>query len=78
MVRSLADVREGSTVTISDLSEADDLLKRRLYDLGVEEGAVIRLCRCLPFGGPLMIECDGMCIGLRRCEAPRIGVKSPC
>lgn len=75
MVQTLADVREGSEVTIANLAGTDDHLRRRLNDLGVVEGARVRLCRQLPFGGPIMIECDGLCIGLRRCEAPTIGVK---
>lgn len=74
-MQTLADVREGSVVTILDLAGTHEALRRRLNDLGVVEGARVRLCRQLPFGGPILIECDGLCIGLRRCEAPAIGVR---
>lgn len=75
MMQTLADVREGAVVTIADLSQTDAVLRRRLNDMGIAEGSRVRLCRSLPFGGPLMIECDELCIGLRRCEAPRIAVR---
>jgi ferrous iron transport protein A len=74
-MQTLADVREGAVVTIADLSRTDDALRRRLYDMGIAEGTRVRICRCLPFGGPLMIACDESCIGLRRSEAPKIAVK---
>jgi ferrous iron transport protein A len=74
-MQTLAEVQEGTVVTIEDLSETDAVLRRRLYDMGVTEGARVRLCRRLPFGGPLMIECEELCIGLRRCDAPKIAVR---
>lgn len=74
-MQTLADVREGGVVTILDLSQTDEALRRRLRDMGIGEGSRVRICRCLPFGGPLMIACDEVCIGLRRCEAPKIAVK---
>ena len=78
MMLSLADMTEGCVVTVADISRIQEVVRRRLLDLGVLEGSRIRVARCLPFGGPLMIECDGQCIGLRRCEAPLIQVIREC
>lgn len=74
-MRTLADLREGDVATIAGLFAVEEGLRRRLNDMGILEGARVRLCRSLPFGGPLMIECDELCIGLRRCDAPRIEVR---
>lgn len=74
---SLAEINEGKSVIVADLSTVRDKVKRRLLDLGVHEGSVIRVIRCLPFGGPLMIECEGQLIGLRSREAPHIRVIRP-
>ena len=74
MIQSLAETAEGSVVTVKDISGIQEVVRRRLLDFGVLEGSQIRVARCLPFGGPLMIECDGQCIGLRKCEAPFIQV----
>lgn len=77
-MRTLADMTEGSVAKITEISGVHDMVKRRLQDLGILEGAQIRVARCLPFGGPLMIECNGQCIGLRKCEAPMIRVVREC
>lgn len=72
---NLADLCPGEKARIVDLSGVHGFIKRRLLDLGAREGAEIRFRRALPFGGPCMVESGGGCIGLRRREAARIGVK---
>lgn len=78
MMVTLADMTEGTVAIVTEISGVHDLVKRRLQDLGLREGSRIRVARCLPFGGPLMIECNGGCIGLRKCEAPNIKVIRQC
>ncbi|MDX8364489.1 FeoA family protein [Cytobacillus sp. IB215665] len=71
---NMASLKKGSTAKIIDLSLASDLVKQRLLDMGVVEGENICLRCVMPFGGPVLIECCGQCISIRRNEAAKIGV----
>ncbi|WP_246187853.1 FeoA family protein [Paenibacillus tengchongensis] len=50
------------------------ILRRRLADLGVSEGVVVRLKGRGPFLGPVTLECNGQLFAIRRKEASRIEV----
>ncbi|MNR44170.1 FeoA domain protein [compost metagenome] len=50
------------------------ILRRRLADLGVSEGVMIRLKGKGPFLGPITLECNGQLFAIRRKEASRIEV----
>jgi len=71
---TLSDLNPGSRALIHDIGSVDDLLRRRLIDLGVMEGTEIVVRRSLPFGGPLTLEAGGQWIGLRRRDAACIQV----
>ncbi|WP_214482561.1 FeoA family protein [Bacillus sp. SM2101] len=71
---NMANLKKGSTAKIIDLSLASDLVKQRLLYMGVVEGENICLKCVMPFGGPVLIECCGQCISIRRNEAEKIGV----
>lgn len=65
----LAQLKAGEKATIKDISSVDTLVRRRLLDLGITEGSEVCIKCVLPFGGPIMIESCGQCIGIRRREA---------
>ncbi|WP_053365430.1 FeoA family protein [Bacillus sp. FJAT-27245] len=65
----LAQLKAGEKATIKDISTVDKLVRRRLLDLGITEGSEVCIKCVLPFGGPIMIESCGQCIGIRRKEA---------
>jgi ferrous iron transport protein A len=46
-----------------------------LLDLGITEGSEVCVKCVMPFGGPVMIESCGQCVGLRRKEARLIEVE---
>ncbi|MNJ02564.1 FeoA family protein [Paenibacillus graminis] len=50
------------------------ILRRRLADLGVSEGVMIRLKGKGPFLGPITLECNGQLFAIRRKEASMIEV----
>lgn len=75
MVIIMLRLRVGEKGTIKDISKADYLVRRRLLDLGITEGSEICIKRILPFGGPVMVESGGQCVGIRRKEADRIEVE---
>lgn len=71
----LGKLKEGQKCKIVDLSSTDRLVKRRLLDLGITEGTEVCIKCVMPFGGPLMLESCGQCVGIRRKEACLIGVR---
>ncbi|WP_071459047.1 FeoA family protein [Bacillus massilinigeriensis] len=71
----LGEMKKGEKALIRNISGADRLVRRRLLDLGISEGTEICIKCILPFGGPLMLESCGQCVGIRRKEAFRIEVE---
>lgn len=71
----LGKLKEGEKAKIIDISQIDYLVRRRLLDLGITEGAEVCIKCCMPFGGPVMVESCGQCVGIRRKEAIQIGVE---
>lgn len=70
----LAQIKPGSSATLGALEDLNPLLRRRLRDLGVSEGSLLKVLRLGPMGGPLTFECSGQHIGIRREEAKRMEV----
>lgn len=52
--------------------DADDVVARRLFDLGFTPGEPVQRLRRAPLGDPLMFRVGGIEIVLRRAEARRI------
>lgn len=72
----LTDTTLGDKVRIIDLTSVNDLVRHRLNDLGVVEGAIVSLRKVLPFGGPCTLDCKGQWIAIRRKEAVCIRVEA--
>ncbi|MBU8880056.1 ferrous iron transport protein A [Bacillus sp. FJAT-29790] len=71
----LGKLKKGEKGRILDVSGIDHLVRRRLLDLGITEGAEVCIKCFLPFGGPVMVESSGQCVGIRRKEAIQIEVE---
>jgi ferrous iron transport protein A len=71
----VGDLKAGERAKIIDLSNVSRLVQRRLLDLGLTEGSEVCVKCAMPFGGPIMIESCGQCIGIRRKEANQIEVE---
>jgi ferrous iron transport protein A len=65
----------GGKGKIVNISQVGRLVQRRLLDLGITEGSEVCIKCVMPFGGPVMIESCGQCIGIRRKEALQIEVE---
>ncbi|AHV96273.1 Ferrous iron transport protein A [Paenibacillus sabinae T27] len=50
------------------------ILRRRLADLGVSEGCTVCIKGKGPLLGPVMLECNGQLLAIRRKEASKIVV----
>jgi ferrous iron transport protein A len=71
----LSEIKPGNLVRIVDMAGVSRVVQRRLVDLDIMEGSVVAVKRILPFQGPIAIEANGQCIGIRRQEAFRIEVE---
>lgn len=72
---TLAELAVGTSATIVGY-DGDDVVSRRLFDLGFAPGQICELERRAPLKDPLMFKVGGTEIVLRRSEASRILVKS--
>lgn len=71
----LTDIHTGENVRITNMNQINELVQRRLLDLGVMEGTTVKIKHILPLGGPIAIEAKGQLIGIRRHEAKLIQVE---
>lgn len=71
----LGHLKAGEKGKIMDLAGADHLVRRRLMDLGITNGSEVCIKCIMPFGGPVMVESCGQCVGIRRKEACQIKVE---
>lgn len=71
----LSDLKKGDKAVILSLLNINQLVRRRLLDLGVSEGSRITIKSIMPFGGPKMIECNGQSIAIRRKDASLIAIE---
>ncbi|MDT3425927.1 ferrous iron transport protein A [Paenibacillus forsythiae] len=77
MIESVCHVLQmqpGSAGAIQGIEGMDPVLRRRLADLGVSEGCTVCLKGKGPFMGPVMLECNGQLLAIRRKEASKIVV----
>lgn len=72
----LTDIHTGKRVRITNTDHMNELVQRRLLDLGIMQGTVVMIKRILPLGGPIAVEAKGQLIGIRRREAKMIRVES--
>ncbi len=68
-------LKAGEKGKIIDISHVGHLVQRRLLDFGITEGSEVCVKCVMPFGGPIMIESCGQCVGIRRKEAVQIKVE---
>lgn len=73
--RTLADLKIGASARIVGF-DGDDVISRRLFDLGFAPGLTCRLERRAPLRDHLMFNVGGTEIVLRHSEASRVLVTS--
>lgn len=71
---SLADLREGQSATIVEVS-GDDAIAVRLMEMGLTDGERVKLVGFAPMGDPLEITIRGYRLSLRCSEAKRVLVE---
>jgi len=73
-VKSLVEVESGKKVKIIDIT-APPGQRRRLMNLGLIPGEVVRILKSAAFHGPILVEINGREVALGRGVASRIVVE---
>lgn len=75
-VPSLAEIALGRAVTVRAV-DGPRAFRRRLLEMGLVPGTVVRVVTVAPLGDPLRIEVRGGQWSIRRAEAAEIEVSEP-
>lgn len=70
----LSSLSPGDTCTVTDLCGVHGVARQRLLEMGITQGARIRLVRRAPLGDPIEIHLKGYRLMLRSTEACGISV----
>ena len=70
---TLRDVKIGETATVVKL-HGEGAIKRRIMDMGITKGVVIKVVKLAPLGDPLEINVRGYELSLRKADADLIEV----
>lgn len=70
---TLRDVKIGETFTVVKL-HGEGAIKRRIMDMGITKGVVIKVVKVAPLGDPLEINVRGYELSLRKDDADLIEV----
>lgn len=70
---TLSELKTGETAIINNVT-TDELFKKRLFDIGVIKGSVVKVLHSSPCGDPRAYLIKGCVIALRNCDAQKISV----
>lgn len=70
----LSELRKGERAEVVSVSVNDNLLKRRMLDMGITKGVVVSVKKIAPFGDPIDIELRGYELCLRKNDLSGIEV----
>ena len=74
MGRTLKQVKCGETVTVQKL-QGEGLVKRRIMDMGINNGASVYVRKVAPLGDPVEVTVRGYELSLRKGDADMILVE---
>ena len=72
-MRTLKEVKIGESVKVKAL-KGEGPVKRRIMDMGITKGVVIKVVKVAPLGDPLEINVRGYELSLRKDDADLIEV----
>lgn len=70
---AVADLTVGQTARVVSIGGTADV-QRRLREMGLTDGAAVRLVRVAPLGDPIELAVRGYRLSIRRSEAARVSV----
>ncbi|WFO74960.1 ferrous iron transport protein A [Desulfurococcaceae archaeon MEX13E-LK6-19] len=73
-VLKLSEAREGGVYRVARV-EGTGLVKRRILDLGIIPGSIVRVVRRAPLGDPIEVVVRGYPVSVRSSEAEHVIVE---
>ncbi len=74
MIMRLNDLAPGKSGTILSV-DGEGAVRRRLFDMGLTPGALVRVRKMAPLGDPMEITLRGYELTLRKAEAKAVNVE---
>jgi ferrous iron transport protein A len=71
----LSQLKRGMRAKVIELKITDKALRRRLLDMGITEGVVVKMKKIAPLGDPIDIELRGYELCLRKADLDLIDVE---
>jgi len=71
--KTLANLLQGEKAKVSSVT-GTDAVTRRLMEMGIVPGEIIRMIKAAPFGDPMEIKVRGYHLAVRRNEARMIEI----
>ncbi len=69
--KSLRDVEVGQSAQVIKL-KGNGALKRRIMDMGITKGTMVKVCKVAPLGDPIEVTVRGFELSLRKEEAQNV------
>lgn len=73
MLKQLSDLQPGQSGTVRKVA-GDKVVRRRMLDMGLVNGAEVQVKRVAPLGDPIEFEVRGYSLSLRKSEAQAVQV----
>ena len=73
-MKTLRDVKIGESATVVKL-HGEGAIKRRIMDMGITKGIVVKVRKVAPLGDPLELTVRGYELSLRKSDAEPIEVE---
>ena len=73
-MRTLKEVRVGHTAKVVKL-HGEGALKRRIMDMGITKGVVIKVRKVAPLGDPIELHVRGYELSIRKSDAEMIEIE---
>lgn len=73
-MRTLKDVKIGETVRVTKVG-GEGAIKRRIMDMGITKGVLIKVMKVAPLGDPIEITVRGYELTLRKADCQNIEVE---
>ena len=73
-MRTLKDLPVGASASVVKL-HGEGALRRRIMDMGITKGVLVKVCKVAPLGDPLEITVRGYELSIRKADAATIEIE---
>lgn len=70
----LSDLKAGECGQVTNIINSNPSLRKKLLDMGITKGTIIKIKKISPFGDPISIELRGYQLCLRKSSLEQIEV----